>query len=60
MLANKEKYKVKEMCHVLKISGSGYYRWLKNRTKPTARELLSVEIRVILNEHLDNDNYGVK
>lgn len=60
MLANQGKYKVKEMCRVLKISESGYYRWLKNRTKPTARELLSVEIRGILNEHPDNDNYGVK
>ncbi len=47
------------MCSVLKISESGYYRWLKNRTKPTARELLSVEIRAILNEHPDNDNYGI-
>ena len=47
------------MCRVLKISESGYYRWLKNKAKPTARELLSVEIRAILNEHPDNDNYGV-
>ena len=47
------------MCRVLKISESGYYRWLKNRAKPTARKLLSVEIRAILNEHPDNDNYGV-
>ena len=47
------------MCSVLKISESGYYRWLKNRDKPTARELLSVEIRAILNEHPDNDNYGI-
>ncbi len=45
---------------MLKISESGYYRWLKNRAKPTARELLSVEIRAILDEHPDNDNYGVK
>lgn len=48
------------MCLVLKISESGYYRWLKNRNKPTARELLSVEIQAILDEHPDNDNYGVK
>ena len=47
------------MCRVLKISESGYYRWLKNRAKPTARELLSVEIRAILDEHPDNDNYGI-
>lgn len=47
------------MCRVLKISESGYYRWLKNRSKPTARELLSVAIKEILDEHPDNDNYGV-
>ena len=45
---------------MLKISESGYYRWLKNRSKPTARELLSVEIQAIFDEHPDNDNYGVK
>ena len=47
------------MCLVLKISESGYYRWLKNRAKPTARKLLSVKIKEILEEHPDNDNYGV-
>ena len=45
---------------MLKVSESGYYRWLKNRSKPTARELLSVEIQAILEEHPDNDNYGVR
>lgn len=45
---------------MLKVSESGYYRWLKNRSKPTARELLSVEIQAILDEHSDNDNYGVR
>ncbi len=47
------------MCRVLKISESGYYRWLKNKAKPTARALLSVKIQAILDEHPDNDNYGV-
>ena len=59
VVANKDKYHVKAMCHVLKISESGYYRWLKNRQKPTARQLLSVEIQEVLDEHPDNDNYGV-
>ena len=45
---------------MLKVSESCYYRWLKNRGKPTARELLSVEIQAILEEHPDNDNYGVR
>lgn len=60
VVANKDKYRVKAMCRVLNISESGYYRWFKNRAKPTARELLSGEIRTILDEHSDNDNYGVK
>ena len=60
VLDHKEEYCVNAMCRVLKISESGYYRWLKNRNKPTARELLSVEIQAILDEHPDNDNYGVK
>lgn len=48
------------MCRVLKISESGYYRWLKNRSKPTARSLLSVKIQAILDEHPDNENYGIR
>ena len=59
MLENVGKYKVNEMCKALKISESGYYRWLKSRDKPSARQLLSVEIQSILDEHPDNDNYGV-
>ena len=47
------------MCRVLNVSESGYYRWLKNRNKPTARQLLSVKIQEILDEHPDNDNYGI-
>ena len=48
------------MCRVLNISESGYYRWLKNRNKPSARKLLSVKIQEILDAHLDNSNYGVE
>lgn len=42
------------------MSESGYYRWLRNRGKRKARELLSVKIREILEQHPDNDNYGVR
>ena len=47
------------MCQILKISESGYYRWLKNKNKPTNQELLLVEIEQVMGEHEDNDNYGV-
>lgn len=56
---NRDKYEVKAMCGVLDISESGYYRWLRNMNKPTARELLSVAIQTIIDSHPDNDNYGV-
>ena len=46
------------MCKILKISESGYYRWLRNRSKKTKRQLLLVKIKEILAEHPDNDNYG--
>ena len=46
------------MCKVLKISESGYYRWLKNKDKPSKRHLLLVTINEILSEHPDNANYG--
>ena len=46
------------MCKILKVSESGYYRWLKNRSKKTKRQLLLVKIKEIIAEHPDNDNYG--
>ena len=31
------------MCKILKVSESGYYRWLKNRKKKTKRKLHHME-----------------
>ena len=47
------------MCRFLKISESGYYRWLCNQSKQTTRELLLVKIKEIIAEHPDNINYGI-
>ena len=46
------------MCKVLKISESGYYRWLKNKDKLSKRQLLLVKIKEIISKHPDNANYG--
>ena len=46
------------MCTVLNISESVYYQWLRNRGKLTRQQFLLVEIKKILDEHPDNDNYG--
>ena len=45
---------------VIKVSESGYYRWLKNLGRQTHRQLLLVKIKEILTEHPDNDNYGIE
>lgn len=46
------------MCHVLEVSESGYYRYLKNLGKPSKDAILSAAITDILNESEFNDNYG--
>ncbi|WP_369681582.1 IS3 family transposase [Ruminococcus flavefaciens] len=56
----RSKYGAKAICRFLKISESGYYRWLRNQGKPGARQLLLVKIQGILSEHPDNKNYGVR
>lgn len=47
------------MCRFLKISESGYYRWLSNQSKNTAREILLVRLKEIIAEHPNNTNYGI-
>ena len=54
------KWPVKALCGVLGVSESGYYRYRKNRDRPSRDELLSGEIKKILDEYPYNDNYGVR
>lgn len=44
---------------MLKLSESGYYRYLKRKGRPDQDELLSGELQKILDESPYNDNYGV-
>lgn len=48
------------MCKVLGVTESGFYRWLRNTAKPAKRELLLVEIKDIIVEAPENQNYGIK
>ena len=52
-------YTAKEMCRVLHLSESGYYRWLRNWDRHSSRQLLAGKVKKILEEHSDNRNYGV-
>jgi transposase InsO family protein len=51
---------VKDICRVLEVSVSGYYRWVRRKDRPARDELLSAAIKAVLDEHPWNDNYGVR
>ena len=57
---NRGRWPVKDICRVLQVSISGYYRWVRRKDRPTRDELLSGAIKEVLDEHLWNDNYGVR
>lgn len=58
--ARKEKYHVSEMCRVLKVSESGYYRRIKRAKNNENKEILSAKIKEILSKYPDNENYGIQ
>ena len=60
ILSKSNVWTVKEMCIVLEVSESGYYRFLKSRTRPSKKTILSASIKEIYDEHPYNDNYGVE
>jgi len=55
---HEQKWSIRLQCRVLGVSESGYYRYKSNIGKPRRDEILTVEMKKILNTHPDNDNYG--
>ncbi|MHB1154421.1 MAG: hypothetical protein ACYC00_19105 [Eubacteriales bacterium] len=47
------------MCRVLSVSESGYYKHLKNVSKPYKYAFLLAQIYELLREEPKNANYGV-
>lgn len=47
------------MCTVLQVSETGYYKFKGNIGKPGKDDILSAAMQEVLDEHPDNDNYGV-
>lgn len=47
---------VKNMCQVLQVSETGYYKWLSAQERPYKYEHLLAEIRQI---RAENQDYGV-
>ncbi|ADK82945.1 IS3 family transposase [Sediminispirochaeta smaragdinae] len=56
----RKRFSVVRMCKALKVSETGYYKWKRTGNKPKAWQLLLVKIHKILDEHPDNQNYGIK
>ena len=48
------------MCQVLQISEAGYYKYLRQKTKPQKTESLLAKIYQIIQEEPENANYGVQ
>lgn len=58
--ASRQRWGVQELCGVLHISESGYYRSLRTKNNPGRRERLLVRIKAIIGQYPDNDNYGAR
>ena len=56
----REAWNTKELCRVLQVSESGYYRSLRPSHSWKRRAFLLVEIQKAIKKHPDNDNYGAK
>jgi putative transposase len=54
------KWNVAALCRVLQVSESGYYKNLRNKSKPYKYADLLKRIYELLKEDLENANYGVK
>ena len=46
------------MCEMLGVSRSGYYKHLEIKARPDKNAILLAEIRKILEEDTENENYG--
>lgn len=54
------KWSVVALCRVLQVSESGYYKYLRNKSKPYKYADLIKQIYDLLKEDPENANYGVK
>ncbi len=57
---SRKRWDVQELCRVLRVSESGYYRSRKAGKKGCGRERLLVRIKGIIGQYPDNDNYGAR
>jgi transposase InsO family protein len=56
--ANVGKYDIRFMCEMLEVSRSGYYKHLIIKAKPDKNAIILSAIMKILEEDIENENYG--
>jgi len=59
MRCQEGKWSVTALCRVLQVSESGYYKYLRTKSKPYKYADLLKQIHELLKEDLENANYGV-
>lgn len=58
MFKHKERWSVRNMCKVLTVSETGYYKYARNKDKPSKDEILLAEMIKIRQESKLNERYG--
>ena len=57
---HRKRWTVQQLCRVLKVSESGYYRSLKPAPRKVRQHALLVKIKEILSRFPENENYGAR
>lgn len=53
-----QQWNIHELCKAVGVSESGYYRYLRRKSRPNRDTLLSAMMQEILDEHPENKNYS--
>ena len=53
-----KRWDVHKLCQALSVSESGYYRYLRRKSRPSRDAILSAMMQEIHDEHPQNGNYG--
>lgn len=56
----KEKWGIKQLCKVMKVSESGYYKHVRSSDRPVRHADLLAQIHQLLQDDEENANYGVR
>lgn len=56
----KDKWPIKRLCEILKVTESGYFKHVRSSARPPRHTDLLAQIYELLREDEENSNYGVR